>query len=92
MDIIYGLDAVDVIVILTSILAFVLGIISLIAYNRDQRKKVLFMAFAFFIVVLKGVLIISGDIFSFEENVLDLLAHTLDFVVLLSFFFAIMTK
>ena len=86
-----GLDISDVIVILTSILAFVLGIISLVGYRRDGRIKILFVAAAFFIFTLKGVMIIGSDLLSLQKPTLDLLAQLLDFAVLI-FFFAGMIK
>ncbi len=88
----YGLDIIDIIVLATSLLAVVLGTVSFMGYRRDKRKKLLFMSFAFVIVVIKGALIVAGDFIVLEEHILDVIAHLLDFAVLLFFFIAIMTK
>ena len=89
---IYGLDINDIIVVSTSILAFILGAISLIAYRRDGRVKFLFVTLAFFIFASKGVLIIGNDLLSLQQPVLDIIAHSLDFVVLLCFFVGMIKK
>ena len=87
----YGLDIIDGISFLTSLLAIILGVVSFIGYSRDKRKKILFMSLAFFIFAAKGAITIAGD-FVLDEHALDIIANLLDFAVLSFFFIAIMKK
>jgi hypothetical protein len=88
----HGLDINDLIVVSTSILSFVLGAISFVAYRRDGRAKFLFVTLAFFIFASKGILIIGNDLLSLQQPYLDIVAHSLDFVVLLCFFIGMVKK
>ena len=81
-----GFDATDLITVGASILALILGIMSFIAYRRDGRAKLLFVALAFSIFAFKGVLILGSDILSLQKPTLDIIANLLDFIVLLFFF------
>ena len=87
-----ALDITDIILIFTSIFAIILGSIGFVAYKRDGRTKLLFVTAAFFTVALKGALIIGGDFLSVEESLLDVIAHLLDFVVLLLFFIGMLKR
>ena len=87
-----GLDATDLIAIGVSLLALFLGIISLVGYKRDGRTKLLLITAAFFIFALKGILIITSDLLSLEKPTLDIIANSLDFIVLLCIFLGIIKK
>ncbi|HSU72320.1 MAG TPA: hypothetical protein VLJ21_00545 [Candidatus Binatia bacterium] len=87
-----GLDISDIIAICSSVLAAILGVISIIAYQRDRRGKLLFLTVAFFLFAAKGVLIIVSDVLLWEQFALDVIAGLLDFAVLLCFFASIMKR
>ena len=89
---IQGLDITDVITIAASILALILGTISFIGYRRDGRAKLLFTTLAFFTFALKGLLIITSDMFFIQQAILDIIASLLDFLVLLFFFIGMIKK
>ena len=89
---IQGLDVNDIIVVFTSILAFILGALSLMAYRRDGREKFLFVTLAFFIFASKGIFVIGNDLLSLQQPSLDTIAHSLDFLVLLCFFVGMIKK
>lgn len=87
-----GVEVEELIILGSSILAIALFALTIIAYNRDRRKKLLYVAVAFFFFAVKGILL-SSDIF-FPDKVawIDPLAVFLDFIILLSFFFGILKK
>jgi hypothetical protein len=83
----------DIIIILTTILAAMLSIISYIGYRRDGRTKVLLVTLAFLIFTLKGVFIITGDIFGGGvDPVFNIFANLLDFIVLACLFVGMTMK
>jgi|LGVD01.1.fsa_nt_gb formate hydrogenlyase subunit 3/multisubunit Na+/H+ antiporter MnhD subunit len=87
-----GVDVEELIILGSSILAIALFAITIIAYNRDRRKKLLYVAVAFFFFAVKGILL-SSDIFIPDKVAwIDPLAVFLDFIILLSFFFGILKK
>lgn len=88
-----GWDITDIIVIFSTALALVLGTVSFIAYRRDGRTKVLFVTLAFLIFTLKGVFIISGDLFIRRfDPFLDIIESLLDFGILACLFFGMTMK
>lgn len=89
-----GFDLVDIITLFTTILAVILGIVSFIGFRRDQRQKFLVVTLAFAIFALKGILIISGDMYLpvLQQPVFDILASLLDFLVLACIFLSITMK
>lgn len=89
---IQGLDVNDIIIVFTSISAFILGVLSLMAYQRDGREKFLFVTLAFFIFASKGIFVIGNDLLSLQQPSLDIIAHSLDFLVLLCFFVGMIKK
>lgn len=91
MNVIFGLDVPDIIMVFTTTLAIILGTISFVAYRRDQRLKFLLVTLAFVFFALKGILVISGDFLSYE-HVFDTTAALLDFVVLACIFLSITMK
>ncbi len=91
VNVIYGLDVPDIIMVFTTALAVILGTISFVAYRRDQRLKFLLVTLAFVFFALKGILIIGGDFLSYE-HVFDITAALLDFVVLSCIFLSITMK
>jgi len=91
----WGFDLIDVIALCPTLLAILLGIVSFMAYRRDQRKKFLIVTVAFAIFALKGILIIFGELV-FPAILLQpafyVVSSLLDFLVLLCIFFSITMK
>jgi hypothetical protein len=85
-------DISDIIILSSTVLAAVLGIISFIGYRRDGRTKVLLVTGAFVLFALRGVFILSGDPFTLREPLFDIIANLLDFGVLACFFFGMTMK
>ena len=87
-----GMDIDEIIVIGSSILSLFLFVITFVAYLRDGRKRLFYVAIAFFLFAVKGVLI-SLDAFFPEKGMwADPIANFLDFAILLSFFFGVVKK
>jgi len=91
----WGFDIIDIIALCPSLLAILLGIVSFIAYKRDQRKKFLIVSLAFAIFALKGILIIFGEMIIpaiLLQPAFFIISSLLDFLVLLCIFFSITMK
>ena len=86
-----GLDLESLIIIVSSILAVALFIISLLAYWRDRRIRLLFVTGAFFLFAVKGFLVVIGD-YSSGVSWIDTGAPLLDFGILLLFFLGLIKK
>ncbi|WP_406670565.1 hypothetical protein V7O67_01005 [Methanolobus sp. ZRKC4] len=82
----------NMIVLLSSILALLLFTISLFAYLRERRKKLLMVTAAFFFYFLMGFLDASESFFPVIGEKLEIWSSILNFVVLLLFFSAMLTK
>lgn len=82
----------NVIVLLSSILALALFSISLAAYLRERRRKLLLVTAAFFSYFLMGFLDSTESFFMEIGDSLEVWGSVLNFVVLLLFFFAMVTK
>ncbi len=89
---IQGIDVTNIVLVGSTLLALVLSVISLLAYRRDGRKKLLFVTIAFGLFALKGVLLLVSDWILLRQPYLDVLASLLDFAVLLSFFVGMLKK
>ena len=87
-----GIEAEDLIIFCTSILAFALFFITAMAYKRDRRRKFIYVTIAFFLFAVKGFLDISEIIFLEESIWLDLAVSLLDFAILASFFLGLLEK
>ena len=84
ITVIDGLDLGGLILLATSILAGILFVISVLAYQKDKRVRYLFVAGAFFLITIKALLLMYEE-FS-GPAWLEPAAHVLDFGVLLLFF------
>nr|WP_321497102.1 hypothetical protein [uncultured Methanolobus sp.] len=82
----------NVIVLLSSILALVLFSVSLAAYLRERRRKLLMVTAAFFAYFLMGFLDSTESVFPSAGETFEIWGSILNFVVLLLFFFAMITK
>jgi len=87
-----GMDMDEIIVIGSSILALFLFAVTFAAYMRDGRKRLLYVAIAFFLFAIKGVLISLDTFFPEKGMWADPIANFLDFAILLSFFFGVVRK
>lgn len=88
----FGIGIDELITLGSSILAITLFAITTIAYKRDGRKKLLYVAIAFLLFAIKGFLIASDIFFPDKVGWVDPTASFLDFAILLSFFFGILKK
>ncbi len=86
-----GIEAENVLIFCSSILAFALFIITAMAYKRDKRAKFLYVTVAFLLFAIKGFIEIS-EMFFPQAAWVDLAASLLDFAILASFFFGILKK
>ncbi|WMW21612.1 hypothetical protein RE476_09470 [Methanolobus mangrovi] len=82
----------NVIVLLSSLLALILFIISLSAYLREHRRKLLMVTAAFFAYFLMGFLDSTESFFPAMGDSFEIWSSILNFAVLLLLFFAMLTK
>jgi hypothetical protein len=87
-----GWDVDSIITIASSILATVLFVITLVAYKRDGRKRILFVSTAFLLFAIKGFLSASDVFIGSKAAWVDPVANILDLAVLLCFFIGIIKK
>lgn len=92
VSILSGLDIESLIIMMASILAIVLFIISSLAYLRDRRRRLLFVTGAFFLFAVKGFLVVIGDFSIPGVSWIDTSAPLLDFGILLLFFLGLIKK
>jgi len=86
-----GIEADDLVTFCSSILASVLFVITVIAYKRDKRKRLLYVSVAFFLFAVKGFLS-TAEMFFPQAGWTDLIASLLDFAILSSFFVGLLKK
>jgi len=81
------------IILSASITVFSLGlfIISLVSYLKYKNKKLLFVSAAFFIFLLKGI-VMSSNAFVEEFSMSMILFGVLDLVVLIALFVATLKR
>ncbi|NYT20052.1 MAG: hypothetical protein GKC08_07175 [Methanosarcinales archaeon] len=82
----------NVIVLLSSLLALLLFVIALLAYMRERRRKLLLVTGAFFFYFLMGFLDATESLFPKNGDLLELVASSFNFIVLLLFSIAVLTK
>ena len=91
-DIFVGAFELDKLLALGSaLLAVVLCIITVLAYNRSKNKRLLFVSAAFGLFAVKGLLFASEIVFG-DWGWTDIGTNVLDFAILLTFFFGILRK
>jgi hypothetical protein len=78
--------------LLSSLLALILFIISLIAYTRERRKKLFLISAAFFFYSLMKFLDATSAFFPGIGLDLEIAGSSLDFVVLTLFFLSMISK
>lgn len=75
----------------SALLATALFVVTLLAYKRSKNKRLIFVSAAFALFALKGF-ILSLEMFLGDMPWTDIVASSLDFVILLTFFVAIVRK
>ena len=86
-----GLELEKLINFINGVLALILFLIILIAYKRDYRKRFLYVSIAFLLYAIRNFLAAS-ELFIAEIPLVDPISTVLDFIILLTFFFGILTK
>ena len=86
------IDFDELIRLLSAIFALALFIISLIAYLRERRNKLLIVSAAFLVFCIKAFLKISDIFFPEKPGSIDNLVNILDFLMLFLFFLAVIIK
>lgn len=89
---VFGLELEKLLNLGSGLLATVLFILTLIAYKRTNRKRLLYVSAAFFLFAVKGFLMSTELFFGDWSSWIDPVASFLDFAILLSFFFGILKK
>ncbi|MEK6983042.1 MAG: hypothetical protein AABX33_00580 [Nanoarchaeota archaeon] len=87
----FGLEFEKLLAFASAHLAAALALITLVAYFRTNRYKLLFVSLAFFLFSIK-LFMISSELFVGEISLIDPLSAALDFVILLSFFYGVIKK
>ena len=88
---VFGLELEKLLNLGSGILATGLFAITLMAYRRTKRKRLMFVSLAFLLFALKGFLQ-SHELFIDELPWIDPIASFLNFAILLSFFLGVMKK
>ncbi|MEN9626219.1 MAG: hypothetical protein RL557_547 [archaeon] len=87
----FGFELEKLLSLLNGIIAFVLFIITLIAYQRDGRDKFLYISAAFLLFSLKSFLIAS-ELFYSGFDWIDPVSIVLEFFVIAAFFLGVIRK
>ena len=89
---IFGLEAEKLLNFGSALLAAALFGLTLVAYNRSGRQRLLFVSAAFLLFAFKGFLMATELFFGDWAAWIDPVASFFDFAILLSFFFGIIKK
>ncbi len=87
-----GIELDNVITLISSIFSLILFVLTLVAYKRSKRDKLIYISVAFLLFAIKGFLLTSDSFIQYTINYIDPLANLLDFVILLCFFFGMIKK
>ncbi|MEK6926350.1 MAG: hypothetical protein AABW50_03670 [Nanoarchaeota archaeon] len=85
---VFGLELEKLISLINGILASILFIVSLTAYKRDGRKRLLFVSIAFALFAVRSFLL-AYELIGESISILDPIATVIDFFVILSFFYGV---
>ena len=86
-----GLELEKLLNFINGILALILFLIIFVTYRRDYRKRFLYVSIAFLLYSIRNFLV-ALELFIEEIPLIDPISTVLDFVILLTFFFGILTK
>ncbi len=87
-----GIEIDNIVTMAASLMALALFALTFAAFRRDGRKRLLYVAVAFFLFAVKGVLLTSDIFFPQKAGWVDFTASLLDFAILLIFFAGILKK
>ncbi|NPE30804.1 hypothetical protein HNV12_23190 [Methanococcoides sp. SA1] len=82
----------NIIVLLSSLLALLLFVIAFLTYVRERRQKLLFVTGAFLYYFLMTFLDATEEFFPKNGDTIEFIASSFNFIVLLLFSIAILTK
>ena len=82
----------DVSLFLVFILASALSVISFMAYNRKKSNRLFFVSFAFFLFALKAALKLIDNFLLGGYSYMGISIQVLEFLILLSLFYALFRK
>jgi hypothetical protein len=88
---IYGLELEKVLMMITAWISIFLFVLTFMAYKRDGRKRLLYVALGFLLFAIKNFLI-SSELYLPEISWFDPTAVALEFVAILSFFFGVIKR
>ena len=88
---IYGIEVEKLLNLGSGIVAAVLFLLTLLAYKRTHNARLKYVSIAFFLFAVKSLLM-GVEIFIGEVPGVDLITSSLDFAILLSFFFGIIKE
>lgn len=89
---IFGLEVEKLLNLGSGILATSLFILTVIAYRRTKRKRLVYVSLAFLLFAAKGFLMSTELFFGDWASWIDPLASFMDFAILFSFFFGVLRK
>ena len=88
---IFGLEVEKLLFLVSANLALVLAVLTLIAYIKTKKSRLIFITTAFFLFSAK-LFLLSLELFIDGIAWADIVAAFLDFAILLSFFFGVIKK
>lgn len=87
-----GIEIDNIVTLVASIMALTLFGLTYASYKRDGRKRLLYVAIAFLLFAVKGIMLTSDIFYPQKAGWVDLTASLLDFGILLSFFIGLLKK
>jgi hypothetical protein len=87
-----GIEWDSIIIAASGVLATVLFAITIVAYKRSEKERLLYVSIAFLLFAVKSFLVASDIFITNRSGWVDPFANLLDFVVLLSFFVGVFKK
>lgn len=89
--IIFGLEVEKLLFFVSAHLALALAVLTLIAYIRTKKSRLIFITAAFFLFSAK-LFLLSLELFIDEIAWIDIVAAFFDFAILLAFFYGVIKK
>jgi hydrogenase/urease accessory protein HupE len=86
-----GVEVEELLDVVSAVLAIGLFSLTLVAYRRNQNKRLKYVMIAFLLFAIHGFISLF-DLFGMEIEILGLLSSLLMFGVLLSFFYGVVKK
>lgn len=88
---IFGLEVEKLLFFVSAHLALALAVLTLIAYLRTKKSRLIFVTSAFFLFSAK-LFLLSLELFIEEIPGIDIVAAFFDFAILLAFFYGVIKK